>query len=106
MILAARSSGGSGVVSTDMHLLPSPRQPGESHGSAAAPCSATLTRGPRFRPRGATMSHLIAAALLSAASLAAEPLWLAREVTPDMMGDGPSFMPKWKRLSASRYHLL
>jgi hypothetical protein len=52
------------------------------------------------------MSQLVAAALLSAASLAAEPLWLAREVTADMMGDGPSFMPSWKQLSAGRYHLL
>ncbi len=52
------------------------------------------------------MSHLIAAALLSAASLTAEPLWLAKEITPEMMGDGPSFSAKWKMLSASRYRLL
>lgn len=52
------------------------------------------------------MSPLVAAALLSVATLAAEPLWLAREITPEMMGDGPSFAARWRRLSASRYFLL
>jgi hypothetical protein len=55
------------------------------------------------------MTRLIFAALLSTtASLAAaaDPLWLAKELTPEMMGDGPSFSAKWKMLSANRYRLL
>ena len=51
------------------------------------------------------MTPLIAAALLSTA-LAVEPPWLAKEVTAEMMGDGPNFSAKWQMLSASRYRLL
>lgn len=51
------------------------------------------------------MSLLLAAALLSTASLAAEPLWLAKEVTPEMVADGP-FFGRWQWLSANRFRLL
>jgi hypothetical protein len=51
------------------------------------------------------MSPLLAAALLSTA-LAADHPWLAKEITPELMGDGPDFSGRWRLMSASRFYLL
>jgi len=51
------------------------------------------------------MTLVAALALLSTSLLAAEPLWLAREITPEMITEG-RFFGRWRWLSASRYRLL
>lgn len=52
------------------------------------------------------MAPSLGVPLLAAALVAAEPLWLVKEVTPEAMGAGPDFSARWRRLSANRYHLL
>jgi hypothetical protein len=55
------------------------------------------------------MLPLLAAALLSAApatAAASAPLWLEKELTPELVGGGKPFHGSWKLLSANRFHLL
>jgi hypothetical protein len=52
------------------------------------------------------MTFTAAATLLSLTALAGDPPWLAKEVTPELMGDGPNFSGRWRRMSANRYYLL